>query len=318
MEGLFELGGGSIPGKDHLFDGNLLIGKNNQDAFHISQTAGLTVAVVADGCGSKPLSEVGANIGSKLLVTSLTRQWQRHSALVKNQGLTPALPLILEAARQDILSHLRILAQAMTLESFSQAVCDHFLFTLVGAVICEHGAAFFSIGDGLIVVNGEVLHLGPFPGNEPPYIAYGLLSSRWKDEELRFVVHRTVAAADLKNLQSFLIGTDGAGDLARASTLTLPGFPAESIGPISGFWSENRYFTKTGLRKRLALIQSRYAGIKNGELLIETPRLKDDTTLIVGRRRPAASAEASSNSDSAEAGRETQLTAGTEQSKQGS
>lgn len=54
---LFELGGGSIPGKDHLFNGNLLVGKNNQDAFQVSQTSGLTIAVVADGCGSKPQSE---------------------------------------------------------------------------------------------------------------------------------------------------------------------------------------------------------------------------------------------------------------------
>lgn len=295
---LFELGGGSIPGKDHLFNGNLLVGKNNQDAFQVSQTAGLTIAVVADGCGSKPHSEAGANIGTKLLVASLTRQWSRHSNLIQNKGLSEALPLILEASRQDVLSHLRILAQAMTQDSFSQAVCDSFLFTLVGALICEQGAAFFSIGDGLIVVNGEELVLGPFPGNEPPYISYGLLSSRWKDEELRFVVHRII---ETKDLQNFLIGTDGAADLATKASLTLPGFPKDSIGPLANFWTANQYFTNTGLRKRLALIQSRHCGIRDGDLFNELPRLADDTTLIVGRRKAAAPAATAATSSQAAA-----------------
>lgn len=280
MDSSFQLAGGSMPGKDHLFDGNLLIGKNNHDAYAINQVSGLTVAVVADGCGSHVHSEVGAKIGAGLLSASLLKQWQRHCALAQTKGFAVALPLVLEAARQDLLSHLRVLAQAMTVDSFSQVIYDYFLFTLVGALITDSGSAFFSIGDGLIVVNGSELHLGPFPGNEPPYLSYGLLSTRWKDEELRFTVHRVL---ETRELATFLIGSDGAGDLSRSAELTLPG-SKDKIGPLSNFWTADGFFSKTGIRKRLALIQSRYCGIKNGEFISELPRLKDDTTFVVGRR----------------------------------
>jgi hypothetical protein len=269
--------------------GNLLIGKNNQDSFLWHQDAGLTVAVVADGCGSKPRSEVGSNLGSQLLVPSLVRQCKRYAAAIQAHGLAAALPMVLEGARQDVLSHLRILSQAIAGDgSFSKAVTDNFLFTLVGAIISEHGAGFFSIGDGVIVVNGDVTKLGPFKSNEPPYISYALYPSRWKDEELRFVVHRTI---ELNSLYHFMIGSDGVGQLADAGEMTLPG-KAEKIGPLSDFWTDDRYFTKTGIRKRLLLIQSQHCKAESGDLVVEPPRLPDDTTVIVGRRRKQATSEA--------------------------
>lgn len=283
MEGIFDLGSGSIPGKDHLFNGNLLVGKNNQDAVSIYQSTGLAVAVVADGCGSKPSSEVGSQLGARLMATALSKQCMRHSALIKSSGLTDALTLVLEAARQDVLSHLRILAQAMTQDSFSQTVSNYFLFTMVGTIICPQGSAFFAIGDGVIVVNGEVLKLGPFEGNEPPYLSYALLNTRWKEDELKFKVHRTLPT---DQLVSFLIGSDGVADLADKENATIPGFPDQVIGPLADWWTQDQYFTKTGIRRRLALTQSRHCSIKGGELIVDNSRLPDDTTLVVGRRKP--------------------------------
>jgi serine/threonine protein phosphatase PrpC len=156
MQTDFEIAGGSIPGGDHLQRQNLLVGKNNQDAWCTHQDPRVTIAIVSDGCGSQARSEVGANVGSQLLRTALLRQWSRHAGMAKTSGFEKALPLALEATRQDVLAHLRILSQAIAGDgSFSQAICDNFLFTLVGGLVTEYGAAFFTIGDGLIIVNGE-------------------------------------------------------------------------------------------------------------------------------------------------------------------
>jgi hypothetical protein len=282
MQTEFDIAGGTIPGGDHLQRGNLLVGKNNQDAWCVYQHPRLTIAIVSDGCGSQARSEVGSNVGCQIMRTALLRQWTRHVGYVKTEGFEKALTMALEAARQDTLAHLRVLAQAIAGDgSFSQAVCDNFLFTLVGCIIAEQGAAFFTIGDGLIIVNGEVLRIGPFEGNEPPYLSYALLNTRWKDEQIRFAVHRIVPTAELS---SFLVGSDGAADLAAACEFKLPGYDG-LIGSIDQFWSNNQYFSKTGIRRRLALINSRFTCMKDGALSEENPRLKDDTTLIVGRRK---------------------------------
>lgn len=282
MQNEFEIAGGSIPGGDHLQRGNTLIGKNNQDARCIHQDAQATIAIVSDGCGSWPRSEVGSNIGSQLLKTALLRQWPRHAARAKTHGFDKLLPMVLEATRQDVIAQLRLLSQAIAGDgSFSAAICDNFLFTLVGALITECGAGFFAIGDGLIIVNGEEHRIGPFPGNEPPYISYALTPTRWKDEELRFVIHKVLPVAELKH---FLIGTDGAGDLLDKRDAKLPGYPT-LIGPIEQFWTNNQYFTDTGIQKRLKLINSRHVSVKDMELCDEKPRLPDDTTFVVGRRK---------------------------------
>lgn len=289
---MFELAGGSIPGGDHLQRGNLLIGKNNQDAFATYPVitgkpleSDLLVAVVADGCGSKPASEVGSSLGSQLLVASLVKQWNRFAHL-GSQDFEQGLAHTLEASRQDVIANLRILASAMQGEgSFSQTVNDHFLFTLVGGIVTPFGAGFFSIGDGVIVVNGEMIQIGPFPGNEPPYIAYALYASRWTDAEIRFKVHRIIKAEDF---ESFLLGTDGAGDLANASETIIPG-TEEEIGPLSQFWTGK--FNKTGIRRKLARINSTTNKVLDGRLVTEKARLPDDTTLVVGRRKEEVESE---------------------------
>src|SRR4051794_26892607 len=71
MKGLFEVAAGSVPGRDHLGRGNLLAGRNNQDAYAWSCSEAGLVAVVCDGCGGGRHSEVGAQLGARLLVTAL-------------------------------------------------------------------------------------------------------------------------------------------------------------------------------------------------------------------------------------------------------
>ena len=254
MNTKFDIAGGSVTGRAHG-----AAGRNNQDAFAWSDGAEGLVAVVCDGCGSGPRSEVGAQAGARLVVQA-ARRWLR-------QGLEGAD--LLEQVRQDVLAGLRVLAGAMAADepslasgscaaSFSRTVEDYFLFTVVGVLITPRRATTFSLGDGLVVVNGDRHQLGPFPNNEPPYLGYALLPGLARGRHA-FEVHRSIAADDV---QSLVLATDGALDLE----------------PLSPFWSDDRLFRNPDMvRRRLAVLNR---GPRPG-------LLADDTTLVVVRRKAA-------------------------------
>jgi len=168
---------------------------------------------------------------------------------------------------------------------YSDLVSEYLLCTVVGALLTPEYAGFFSIGDGVVVINDELIELGPFSDNEPPYMAYSLLKTRWTEQELNFSILRVVSTDEL---ESFLIGTDGVLHLRDSAEQTLPG-STDRIGPLSQFCREDRYFNKSGIRKRLARIQSRQPNYSVGGNVIEEARLRDDTTLIVGRKRKESS-----------------------------
>ena len=89
------------------------------------------------------------------------------------------------------------------------------------------------------------------------------------------------------SLDSFLIGTDGAIDLLGLEEVCLPG-KTECVGSISQFWENDRYFkNRDNLRRRLSLINRDIKRFDKCERrLIQTKGLlRDDTTVIVGRRR---------------------------------
>lgn len=256
IAGGFEIAGGSIAGQAHV-----AAGRNNQDAFAWISTPRAVAAVVCDGCGSAPHSELGAAIGARLLVRSLLRL------------LAPQLgpEEVLERVRLDVLLRLRDLALAMSPDAsaFAGTVLDHFLFTIVGAVLTSGWATTFSIGDGLVFWNGERRQLGPFPGNEPPYLAYELLSNG--DRHQRFEIHRPVPVEEAR---SVLLATDGAVDLERMADRAVPGRD-EPVGPLAQFWDEDRFFRNPDMvRRRLAIVSR---GARGGVL-------PDDTTLVVLRR----------------------------------
>src|SRR5262249_52357565 len=126
MNDLFEVAAGSIPGRDHLGRGNLLIGRNNQDAYAWScQDEGL-VAVVCDGCGSSSHSDIGATLGARRLVTALA-SWLASCARGSEPGPGAAVPAALERARLRVLAWLRALAAGMGANQ-AESVADYFLF----------------------------------------------------------------------------------------------------------------------------------------------------------------------------------------------
>ncbi len=253
MKDVFELAAGSVAGRDHRLEG-----RNNQDAAELLLLPDMTVAVVCDGCGSGRRSEVGAALGARLVVRAVAESGPA--------GLGE--PDFWNAVRERVLRDLDSLIRRMG-GPRSAIIEEYFLFTIVGAVLAPAGAAFFSLGDGLIAVNGEKIPPGPFPNNAPPYPAYG---------SHPFAVHRTLPSGEVDH---FLIGTDGIFDLMTAADAPLPG-KEESVGPLERLWSDDRYYRNPDrLRRHLALANR---DVVRGDRH-ERGLLPDDTTIVVGRRR---------------------------------
>jgi hypothetical protein len=282
MNDLFEVAAGSVVGRDHLGRGNLLVGRNNQDAYAWSCTAEGLVAVVCDGCGSGGHSEVGANLGARLLVRALGSCPALFAGAVGSGAASSAPPLFVERARHRVLAWLRELASGMG-DNLAQTVADYFLFTVVGALLLRDWTYIISIGDGVFAVNGEVTRLGPAPHNAPPYLAYPLCGAA--PEAFPFQVQRSLPTAAV---DSVLLGTDGVAHLIEAAGRPLPG-RREPVGPLGQFWEEDRYFRNPdALRRRLALVNSEHVRLDReaGVLVREPGLLPDDTTVLVIRRRP--------------------------------
>lgn len=240
MTSELQIAGGTITGREHV-----AIGRNNQDAFCWSATETATVGVVADGCGSGTHSEVGAQIGARLLTEAL-----RVNAAAFDDGDAPH---VLERIRQDVLLQIRQLAEAMG-GSFRQVVSDYFLFTALGFVVGPQRAVVFGIGDGLVSVDGATQRLTA-PDNAPPYLGYGLVPTSLAGDVATFVIHASRPTADVASL---LVATDGAFE----------------IPDIAELWTADRYYANPyNVSRRLVQLNRPKPGI-----------LTDDTTLVVVRR----------------------------------
>lgn len=258
---LFRCVGGSIVGRDHR-----LVAKNNQDAWAFDAFGGITVAVVADGCGSGAHSEVGAALGVKLLLEAFRREYRPGRAIAWSR------------IQQRIVSQIDVLVAAMA-GSYRQIIEEYFLFTLVGIVIEPRTATYFACGDGAIACNDIVYRLGPFPGNMPPYIGYALLASELTIDPTT-VALAPVMTIETEQLESFMVGTDGVDDLVACEGRRLPGLQS-IVGPVSDFWSDDRYF---GGNPALLSRQLKLIGRDWPQHEPEPGLLHDDTTMIVGRR----------------------------------
>lgn len=268
----FEVAGGTVTGTDHL-----AAGRPNQDAYAFRAEGGALAAVVCDGCGSGARSEVGAALGARIVTEQVLGALRRGGDLDS--------PATWEEARRGALAPLREVAAGMG-GSFAEVVSTFFLFTVVGLAISGDRACAFSLGDGLIALGDELLRLGPFPRDEPPYLAYGLLDRPPGGEAPRFTVHRAFPSSALRTA---LLGTDGAIELLESSSRQIPG--GGEVGPLSRFWEDDRYFRNPdAVRRRLALINRSVARPvwKEERMEREGGLLRDDTTVVVVRRAQGA------------------------------
>src|SRR5262245_27584004 len=272
VQGLFDIAAGSVTGRDHV-----LTGRNNQDAYHWACLPHAVMAVVCDGCGSGKHSEVGAHVGARLMIAAMT------SAL---QGPTRAF---WHRVRQDVLAQLHRLAEQLG-GSFTATIQDYLLFSVVGALVMPWHTFCFSLGDGVMVVNGDEIPLGPFPDNAPPYLAYALLDAhngRPSALARQFQMQRILPTTAV---QSIVLGTDGLETFCLAATRHIPGKQV-ALGPLQQFSQEERHFTNPDAVRRTLALVNREVIQPNWEaqrLERQGGLLPDDTTLVVIRRRPAS------------------------------
>jgi hypothetical protein len=263
----FEIAAGSVPGRSHI-----LAGRGNQDAFAFRAGKDALFAVVCDGCGSSAHSEVGAAIGARVVLEAGMAAIARGAA-VDDEATW-------ETVRRESLASLGATARAMG-GRMDEVVGEYLLFTVIGVAIAGGRAAIVGIGDGFFASPGERVRIGPFAGNAPPYLGYGLLG-----EGPRFSVHR---AFDAASLEAVLVGTDGAADMDELEGSAIPGSD-ERLGAISRFWTEDEYFShRDAIRRSLSLINREVQRPVWSERRVhrEAALLEDDTTILVIRRRPS-------------------------------
>jgi len=174
-------------GRDHA-----RVGRNNQDGVFVSAR----VAVVTDGCGSQPHSEVGARLGAQFLGRWLSSQ----------RAFDVGLP---ERAIEALTSFLRQMISPFEADA-ERLLEEAYLFTCLAAVLVDGRGMVFGVGDGAVLVDDELIRLDAGPENAPPYCAYRL-SGRGPVPQLHFV-------GEAKRLA---VMTDGFERLETSKLLTL-------------------------------------------------------------------------------------------------
>jgi hypothetical protein len=164
---------------------------------------------------------------------------------------------------------------------------DYFLFTIVIAVIGKTKSFIASIGDGFYVVNDEIMSIGPFENNAPPYVAYNAIPNAVNrsivKEEASFKIHSVMNSKDIKNV---LIATDGAEDILRNELNIVPGKKNGFVGSLDQFWTNDLFFNnKAALDRRLVQLARDSSKLRDGLLVHERGYLMDDTTIISIRRK---------------------------------
>lgn len=275
----FKIAGGSVMGRSHRISG-----KNNQDAYHSKikitgdNDSNIQCHIVCDGCGdpTSPYNEVGAYLGARLVTQELFDSYY-HSRLwnIKEN-------LFDHVVVNKITWELEKLCRSLVFPSFdiNNVLSESMLFTICGTFITPETAYFFTIGDGVIFVNGERLFIESYPGNAPPYIAYNLLNTSMDKSLLGFNVRMIMPRDQLEN---FLIGSDGVTDLIKNATYI---DDKSGYADIAQFWEAEEYFSNPiAINTRLASINRDIQHIDwdNKKITKQNGPLHDDTTIIVGR-----------------------------------
>lgn len=271
----FELGGGTIMGRDHR-----LCQKNAQDDFTVIESEKFLVGVVCDGCGSGDHSEVGAKIGSRIVANELA-----ELAMQSPRIFSPLYQdVALRTLKDSILRSLERVVTTLGLD-FASTVEDYFLFTIVAFIMTPEDTLVLAAGDGVVFVNGGRFDIEPDPGNKPRYLSYGLLRHDFRESRLL----KSVTEVKTADVESILMGTDGVLDLIGAEKKLIPG-KDEAVGPISQFWKNDFFFKNPwSIQRRLALVSRTVTrnDIEEGKIIEQPGYLKDDTTILVLRKKKA-------------------------------
>lgn len=263
----FVIASGSAVGRAHA-----RAGRSNQDASAVRVSDRGVVAIVADGCGSGAHSELGARLGANVVAELVARE-MKESARLDDDAL--------ERVRRAALTAIDAAARAMG-GDLRALVAEHFLFTLLGVAIDDARAIVFGVGDGLFVIDDTLVELGPFEGNAPPYLAYGLFD----EARARFAIHRDVRADEVRALA---IATDGASELERRAGEKLAG-SEEHVPSLRAIANEARFSSNRDAIRRALFLCARDGSRPiwaERRITREAAVLEDDTTIVVVRREEA-------------------------------
>jgi Protein phosphatase 2C len=176
--------------------------------------------VVCDGCSAGGSSEVGARLGAELVIAAAARE------LLRGARPTEIWP----AVQEHVLGALDRLVSAMPGDR-ARVVREHLLFTIVAAAYRGDEVAVWAVGDGAYAFGDRACVLGPFPDNQPPYLAYALLGAAAPAPR----PHTELADA---RCGSVLVATDGAAEVG-----------------LGAFGDSGRYLKHPdALRRHLALL----------------------------------------------------------------
>lgn len=292
----FQVAAGTVPGRRHLGSGNLIAGNNNQDAYCLSFADDAIIAAVFDGCGSAQSSEVGARLAASLVPKAIRT--------LLAQGLAPATDQFWESATARILQSIRLITAVATqelmpvnlpIDSATEAgtfIRSHFLFTVLGVLITDSVTVIFSCGDGAYQINRELINLGPFEENAPPYPAYGLLAKNSARLTIR-------AVKKTNELDEVMLATDGIFDLINCEHRRIPG-KTRQVGHLDRIWTVDPVFqdiesviaaphyaaSLTGWLRQLnsEVVKLHDDASLDTHLIREPGLLPDDTTLVALRR----------------------------------
>lgn len=285
----FEIAAGSVPGSNHTMPGRPGW-TNNHDAFAWKKSLNHVIGVVCDGCGGAKHSEIGAKLFCKILLESLHNILCAHMDyfVKKRENVISFLEHDLLAKMQHIISFLkpsyssseRLLEPDVSQIQEASLALDYFLFTTLFFVVTPKITAVYSIGDGFYSVNGKSVALGPFKNNEPPYLTYRLMKKRENFFKEEFCFQQDICEAT-ENIESLFIGTDGLGNFLLSEDQLIPRI-GERVGPLSQFWTDDKYFSnRDAINRKLAMVNREYIDDKR----IRGGPLQDDTTLVVLRRK---------------------------------
>jgi hypothetical protein len=255
--------GAAVTGARHL-----RVARNGQDAAAAWAGAGMGAVVVCDGCSAGASSEVGARLGAQLVIAQVAA---RLSGGERPRALWSGV-------RAQVVAALGQLARAMPGDP-AAVIREHFLFTIVAAVVAGDEACVWAIGDGAYafrvertpggapdvpdrsveVARGPLHVLGPFADNQPPYLAYDLLG-------MPAAAHLDARDACAGQI---VVATDGAAELDGAL--------------FDGLLEPRTLAHPDGLRRRLAVAARSGERIDwTSRRIVRTPAaLQDDGAIAV-------------------------------------
>ncbi|MBK6696154.1 MAG: protein phosphatase 2C domain-containing protein [Myxococcales bacterium] len=250
---VFGVVAGSVIGREHVQKG-----RNNQDGFAVRIEEQRLAAVVTDGCSSSRYSEVGARLGAQFLAGEIARRMQAGKAGMElAYGTTRALVTYLDNVARGACPDDR---------EREEFIAETLLFGFLGLAIDGTRVSVFGVGDGVVSLNGDVQIIDPGPDNAPPYVGYLIMEG-----PSRGAIPELYVQANVEQVDTLLIGTDGLVDLERTPDLPLKN--GDRQGGIDQFEADAMLTAQAGrLQRRLAVL-----GELNG-------RMRDDTTAVLVRR----------------------------------